>query len=271
MVKPIIKEKGSVIQYGQVILGDEIKSPKVTTVLKQTTDLQNAPKPEGSGRESADESDVKTEEKTLSKEKSKKHVLFLSCLTILQVAILLLLVHTNQRVDSLNIATLSNANMYDNTKELVSKIGNNISNLDISITKVKEDLESSICNFNNKIENNTLEVNRELQTRKDEIKQIEQILANIDSNLGNVSKSIIELEKSSGERISGNEISPDSSDAEYIVYTVIEGDNMIKICSKNNIEYYPNKKIILKLNKIKDPNSIKVGQKLIIPKIKERN
>ena len=37
MVKPIVKEKGSVIQYGQVILGDEIKQPKANNVVEDET------------------------------------------------------------------------------------------------------------------------------------------------------------------------------------------------------------------------------------------
>lgn len=51
----------------------------------------------------------------------------------------------------------------------------------------------------------------------------------------------------------------------FIAYTVEPGDSLLKICKEHNLDYKKNKNIILSLNGIADPNSIFVGQVIILP------
>lgn len=51
----------------------------------------------------------------------------------------------------------------------------------------------------------------------------------------------------------------------YIVHTVKKGETLTDICRKNNIDYEANRGIICSLNGIENPNTISVGQKLLLP------
>ena len=51
----------------------------------------------------------------------------------------------------------------------------------------------------------------------------------------------------------------------FVAYTVKSGDSLTKICDEHKLEYNANKNIILSLNGITDPNSIFVGQVIILP------
>ena len=51
----------------------------------------------------------------------------------------------------------------------------------------------------------------------------------------------------------------------FVAYTVKSGDSLTKICDEHKLEYTANKNIILSLNGITDPNSIFVGQVIILP------
>ena len=51
----------------------------------------------------------------------------------------------------------------------------------------------------------------------------------------------------------------------FVAYTVESGDSLSKICNEHDLEYQANKNIILSLNGITDPNSIFVGQVIILP------
>lgn len=51
----------------------------------------------------------------------------------------------------------------------------------------------------------------------------------------------------------------------FVAYTVESGDSLSKICDEHDLDYQANKNIILSLNGITDPNSIFVGQVIILP------
>ena len=51
----------------------------------------------------------------------------------------------------------------------------------------------------------------------------------------------------------------------FVAYTVESGDSLSKICNEHDLDYQANKNIILSLNGITDPNSIFVGQVIILP------
>lgn len=64
-----------------------------------------------------------------------------------------------------------------------------------------------------------------------------------------------------------NENSASSDEIKYIMYTVQSGDTLLKICEDKNVDFYSNKKIILSMNGIDNPNEIYVGQNIILPVI----
>lgn len=51
----------------------------------------------------------------------------------------------------------------------------------------------------------------------------------------------------------------------FTIYTVQTGDSLSSICSKNNIDYAANLKIILAINGIEDVNKIFAGQNILLP------
>ena len=51
----------------------------------------------------------------------------------------------------------------------------------------------------------------------------------------------------------------------FVAYTVQAGDSLSKICDEYKLDYHANKNIILSLNGISDPNSIYIGQTIILP------
>lgn len=57
----------------------------------------------------------------------------------------------------------------------------------------------------------------------------------------------------------------DSAIVQFKVYTVVQGDTLMKICETNNIDYAANRKIILAINGIEDAGRIYAGQRLLLP------
>lgn len=62
-----------------------------------------------------------------------------------------------------------------------------------------------------------------------------------------------------------NENSASTDGIKYIMYTVQSGDTLLKICEDKNVDFYSNKKIILSMNGIDNPDEIHVGQNIILP------
>ena len=57
----------------------------------------------------------------------------------------------------------------------------------------------------------------------------------------------------------------DDKTVRFVAYTVEPGDSLSKICEEHGLDYQANKNIIISLNGISDPNSIYVGQIIILP------
>lgn len=62
-----------------------------------------------------------------------------------------------------------------------------------------------------------------------------------------------------------NENSASTDGIKYIMYTVQSGDTLLKICEDKNVDFYSNKKIILSMNGIDNPDEIYVGQNIVLP------
>lgn len=94
---------------------------------------------------------------------------------------------------------------------------------------------------------------------KEQERNQEKIVAKIQEQ----EKDIAELQN----KITSKEIgkNKDITTVDFITYTVKRGDTLLKICKENGIDYKLNKKMILSLNGIENPNKISVGQKILIP------
>lgn len=57
----------------------------------------------------------------------------------------------------------------------------------------------------------------------------------------------------------------DITTVKLLTYTVKKGDTLLKICKEKGIDYLTNKKLILAINKIENPNKISIGQKILLP------
>ena len=58
---------------------------------------------------------------------------------------------------------------------------------------------------------------------------------------------------------------PEEGSVTFKAYTVVAGDNLSKICTENNLDYYSTYKIILAINGIKNADEINVGQTILLP------
>lgn len=94
---------------------------------------------------------------------------------------------------------------------------------------------------------------------KEQERNQEKIIAKIQEQ----EKDIAELQNKITSKKSGK--NEDISTVDFITYTVKKGDTLLKICKENGIDYKLNKKMILSLNGIENPNKISVGQKILIP------
>ncbi len=57
----------------------------------------------------------------------------------------------------------------------------------------------------------------------------------------------------------------EGSNIHFKSYTVVSGDTLSKICNENSVDYNANKKIILSINGIDNPNQIYIGQVILLP------
>lgn len=261
MVKPIVKEKGSVIQYGQVILGDEVKQPKENNVVEDGTaespvgEVKNILAELEKNPEDSQPDDLKiTEEsETLADEEGRreprdKHpiskIKILAWLSViaLQAVILALLLQTRQ--------TLNAQVQYDNVSETVN------------VPEISEagQTETDIINI--------------VSEQGDKLRDISSQVDGIDSALQEMNLSMAEVleyietkkeSESNSKELAETTEGEDDPKNDYILYTVKAGDNLIAICSEYNIDFYTNKDEIMELNGIVDPSIIIIGQELKLP------
>lgn len=235
MVKPIIKENGSVIQYGQVILGDEVKKPKENNVVEA------APPPEVTEAEKKvveiaevistapenTQSDIVAEETVESKEDKKtndrsKLGFCIIGLQFVLIAIALMLFVKVGNVISLNEQLV--AAHTTNSLEVSESVPVDLSGVENGLKGIDERLDS---------------VEGDISTLLEKYTVIEEALANQETT---------------------------ESDDDYIVYIVQPGDTLFKICQEHGVDFYANRALILRMNYMDDANVISIGQKLLLPK-----
>lgn len=65
--------------------------------------------------------------------------------------------------------------------------------------------------------------------------------------------------------VGASSVDDQDKNVRFVAYTVKKGDSLSKICKDHNLDYQANKKIILALNGITDPNTINIGQIIVLP------
>ena len=233
MVKPIIKERGAVIQYGQVILGTEVKKAKPNNVVEKTPEkeviqiaasLVTEEKKEDSIAQKVIESPVETvtdelENVVLTEQnKNKKFIKMIAWASViaLQIIVILLLVKTMNSVNALQTKN------QDNVQQVA----------------MEESMENAV----------------DLSGVETQLSDINDRLDSLETDVQGISEKLPEASDASEET------------EEYEIYTVQKGDTLISICSRYGINYYENMKKILEINNINDPKQLQIGQEIKIPK-----
>ena len=235
MVKPIIKENGAVIQYGQVILGDEVKKPKENNVVETTppAEVTEAEKKvveiaeaistttENAQSETVAEETIKGNENKNAKSRSKIGICIVGLQIILIVMALMLFVRVG------NVLSLNEQLLAEHKAEppVVSESTTvDLSGLENGLKDIEERLDS---------------VEGDISTLLEKYAIIEEALANQETT---------------------------ESEDDYIVYIVQPGDTLFKICQEHGIDFHANRALILRMNYMNDANVISIGQKLLLPK-----
>ena len=233
MVKPIIKERGAVIQYGQVILGTEVKKAKPNNVVEKTPEIEviqiaaslvTEEKKEDSIAQKVIESPVETvtdelENVVLTEQnKNKKFIKMIAWASViaLQIIVILLLVKTMNSVNALQTKN------QDNVQQVA----------------MEESMENAV----------------DLSGVETQLSDINDRLDSLETDVQGISEKLPEASDASEET------------EEYEIYTVQKGDTLISICSRYGINYYENMKKILEINNINDPKQLQIGQEIKLPK-----
>lgn len=234
MVKPIIKENGAVIQYGQVILGDEVKKPKENNVVEAAPSLEVAEAEKVVAEiaetisEPANELVESVAEEALERKeegKPKSHSRLGICVVALQIVLIAIGMILLVRVG--NVLSVNEQILAENgaTSPEVSK---------------EETVDLS------GIENNLSDIDERLESVEGDVSEL--------------------LEKYSVIENSVTKQETTESDDDYIIYIVQPGDTLFKVCQEHNIDFYANRALILRMNYMEDANYLIVGQKLLLPK-----
>lgn len=169
---------------------------------------------------------------------SKVMTVLLSLFCVLTVALCIFAVNMN--------------NKYNEQLKLQETISNKLNEQEKTISEQK----ANIDDLQRQLVNGILDTSG-TTTAEELIKRIENNEIAID-NQENILKQLKDLVASSAEN---NE----DKTVRFVAYTVMAGDSLSKICDEHELNYQANKNIILSLNGITDPNSIFVGQVIILP------
>lgn len=235
MVKPIIKENGAVIQYGQVILGGEVKKPKENHVVETTPppEVTEAEKKVveiaetisvASDNTSAELSAEETAETQTGKKENGRSRLGV-CIIGLQIVLIAIALMIFMRVG--NVLSINEQLLIGNMTEP---------------PKVSEDATVDLTGIENGLDS------------------IEERLESVEGDISTLLEKYTAIEDS----ITKQETT--ESEDDYIVYIVQPGDTLFKICQEHNIDFYANRALILRMNYMDDANVLSVGQKLLLPK-----
>lgn len=235
MVKPIIKENGAVIQYGQVILGDEVKKPKENNVVEAAPpiEVKEAEKQIVEAAETIVEDqsgvqDIPIEDEPASGEEKQTRSKLGICILGLQIVLIAIAFMTFVRVG--NVMTLASQPRTDHTAD-VPTVSDDTDDVYVDLSGV----EDSISNIEEKLDS----IDGDMSTLLDKVTSIEGALAEQETT---------------------------DTDDDYMVYIVQPGDTLFKICQEHNIDFYANRAIILRMNYMDDANMLQIGQKLLLPK-----
>ena len=232
MVKPIIKENGAVIQYGQVILGDEVKKQKENNAVEKisVSEVKQSEETIVAAAEAvvAQEDSIAKDKQDVSTNdgKNNKRSLMGICIIGLQGLIIVIMLIAFIRIG--NIASVNNQILADNQNK----------------ESVASDVEGSVDS--SAIENSLISIDGRLDFMEEDIATLLEKYNESQSN-------------NTGKEATGIEDS-------YIIYIVQSGDTLFKICQEHGIDFYANRALILKMNYMDNPNVIEVGQKLLLPK-----
>ena len=256
MVKPIIKENGAVIQYGQVILGDELKQPTATnaiddaaqhSVVAAAVSIADEIEKPPVADESKEPAPVEPVAELTPPQKEKKNRIPLICIAALQVVTLVLLLLLGR-----NIVLLKQ----DAASLVSTKVIENNTVVDMS------ELEKNVSGLNDKLDGTQAEIDGRLLELDEKITSIASDLERMGLSVDDIAD-YVETQKEAQEAARREE---EERREKYFEYEVKSGDSLYKICTENGIDYTKNIKEILELNGISDANLIIVGQKLILPK-----
>lgn len=233
MVKPIIKQNGSVIQYGQVILGNEVKKPKENNVVdvSPNTEVKEVEKKSREIEENnpsiKKNSQLENEEPVSKKEDKKvaQNTKLIFCLAGLQLIVLVIGLLLFVKVGDI--------------KALSEQIlGENTTNQTVTSEYEPVDLHG--------MENGLKDIDERLDLIEDDISTL-------------LKNNVINEDGSENQEAK-------VSDDDYIVYIVQTGDTLDQICQEHGIDFYANKALILRMNYMNEADVISVGQKLLLPK-----
>lgn len=230
MVKPIIKENGAVIQYGQVVLGDEVKKPKENNVV-ETTPSPEVKEAEKKVVETAETISTTTEnvaEETVEKKKDQKpkdRSKLGFCIVGLQIIVIALALMLFVRVG--NVLSLNERLFAEHTS---------------NPPEVSENAPVDLSGVENGLND------------------IEGRLESVESDISTLLERYTIIEESLSKQETAD------TDDDYIVYIVQPGDTLFNICQEHNIDFYANRALILKMNYMNDANVLSIGQKLLLPK-----
>lgn len=243
MVKPIIKERGAVIQYGQVILGDEVKQQKANNVVEEAkaNEAEKAVAEIVNSIEDAEKNITEEEKQVVANdiqntEKKFPRIIGWACVVCLQLVIIALLAKTIGEIGTLK----------SSVPEQSVTVVNDSSNSDEQVIVDMSAIEQGLT---------------DIDTR---LSAIEEGMGNVNNSIDSLSGKIEEIETK--EVILSDSEQDANGTSEYVSYVVQKGDTLMAICEAKGIDYYANINDILDINSIVDPNSIQVGQLIRLPR-----
>ena len=150
---------------------------------------------------------------------------------------------------ALGIFAININNKYNEQLKIQKTISNKLEEQEKTIIDQKDDIDDLQTQLVNAVIDSA-----EITTAQELIKRIENNEITI-KNQDEVLKQLKDL----------TDPLPDGKVVRFVAYTVKSGDSLTGICNEHKLDYSANKNIILSLNGISNPNSIYIGQVIILP------
>lgn len=234
-MKPIVMQNDSVIMFGQVIIGKEVKA---APALKSTAVEEKEPE------EVKLTADEKKAESARESEPPKHNKWLKLCAVLVLLCLIISIGSFVTQIISFNRPQDNSSN--DEYNAIVTQLNE----LKAEVTNAK-DSNSSLYS--------------EIETKIDSLLQKIGSLSNYDdTTIGEKLDAIIaevEALKNAAENPEENE------GVQFIRHVVVYGDTLSSICSKYGVSYSEVKKELMNINNITNENKIYVGQVIYIPQI----